>query len=134
MNKHELPGIPIVPSPGSKRGQHYITASEERIPNEGEQKFVGRLQAWSQDGHGRWVKKEDAQKGVNVQIADVSHPLMAVKKLCQANRRVVFDEAGSYALNKLTGEVLEIKEDGGEYVMEMWVLDEEAQGFQRQGR
>jgi len=133
MNKHELPGIPIVPSPGSKRGQHYITASEERIPNEGEQHFLGCVQTWNPGRNGRWTKSDNVKKAVNVQIADVSHPLMAVKRLCLANHRVIFDEEGSCAVNKLTGEVLEIKEEGGEYVMDMWVLDEHT-GFQGQGR
>ena len=68
-----------------------------------------------------------------MQIADVSHPLMAVKRLCQTNHQVVFDDKGSYAENKATGETIEINEDGGEYVMEMWVMDGERQGFQRQG-
>jgi len=135
MNKEELPGISLSPSPGSQRGQHYITASDERIPNEGEKNFVGRLSAWHKDSVGNWRKFENVGRGVNVQIADVSHPLMAVKKLCTAEHRVVFDDEGSYAQNKKTGEVIEIKEDRGEYILEMWVLDEEEeQGFTRQGR
>jgi len=135
MNKDELPGVPIVPSAGSKRGQHYITASDERIPNEGEQKFLAKVAAWNRAENGRWMKKEDVNKGVKVQIADISHPLMAVKSLCLANHRVVFDEEGSYAQNKETGEIIEIAEDKGEYVLEMWVQDgEQAQGFMRQGQ
>jgi len=133
MNKDELPGIPVSPSPGSQRGQHYVTAAEERIANEGEKNFVGRLSAWNSDSRGGWKRSDNVGKGVNVQIADVSHPLMAVKKLC-TEHRVVFDDEGSYAQNKRTGEIIEIKEDQGEYIMEMWVLDEAAQGFTRQGQ
>ena len=134
MNRDELPGIPVIPSPGSKRGQHYVTASDERIPNEGEKEFVGTLNSWQQDTRGNWKKSESVQKGLKVQVADVTHPLMAVKKLCQGNHRVVFDDEGSFAQNKTTGEVIEIREDGGEYIMEMWVRNEHDQSFQRQGR
>ena len=31
------PGVSIVPSPGSRRGQNYLSASNERIPNLGQQ-------------------------------------------------------------------------------------------------
>ena len=135
MNKDELPGVPIMPSAGSKRGQHYVTASDERIPNEGEQKFLAKVTAWNRMQNGSWIKNDEVNKGVKVQIADISHPLMAVKSLCLANHRVVFDEDGSYAQNKETGEIIEIAEDKGEYVLDMWVQDgEQEQGFMRQGQ
>ena len=135
MNKDELPGIEVVPSAGSRRGQHYVTASDERIANEGEQKFIGRVSAWNMMENGQWTKTDEVSKGVKVQIADISHPLMAVKSLCLAKHRVIFDEDGSYAQHKQTGEVIEITEEKGEYVLEMWVFDgDQEKGFTRQGR
>jgi hypothetical protein len=110
-----------------------VTAAEERIPNEGEKNFVGRIKTWSQGNDGHWRARDNVDKAVKVQIADVSHPLMAVKRMCLAGHRVVFDEEGSYAVNKFTKEVIEIGEEDGEYVMEMWV-QEGNQGFPRQGQ
>ena len=69
---------------------------------------------------------------MTAQVAEVSQPLLSVKRLCQAGHRVVFDETGSYVEDKRSGEVMEIREDAGEYMLEMWVEDKA--GFPGQGR
>ncbi len=36
-SSHCAPDVPVLPSAGSRRGQHYVAANGERIPNQGEQ-------------------------------------------------------------------------------------------------
>ena len=46
---------------------------------------------------------------------------MSVRKMCKAGHRVVFDDEASYIENKWTGERLKIEEEGGDYVLDVWV-------------
>ena len=63
-------------------------------------------------------------------------PLMAVKRICKAGHRVVFDDDGSYVEDKETGETLRVIEEDGEYVIDVWVKTGEQEGstFGGQGR
>ena len=54
------------------------------------------------------------------QAAPVSKPLGSV--ICAAGHRVVFDEDGSYIENKTTGEMNMLREDNGNYMLDMWVV------------
>ena len=56
------------------------------------------------------------------QAAPVSKPLGSVKRICAAGHRVVFEEDGSYIENKTTGEVNMLREDNGNYMLDMWVV------------
>ena len=56
------------------------------------------------------------------QAAPVSKPLGSVKRICAAGHRVVFDEDGSYTENKTTGEINMLREDNGNYMLDMWVV------------
>jgi len=103
----------------------YVTADGGTVENEGEKEFAGFVEkTWSPTGYGQWAKQESKPKAVKVQICDVVRPLMAVKKMCAAGHRVVFDDEGSYAENKVTGEIMEVEEIDGEYVIDVWVKDE----------
>jgi hypothetical protein len=133
MNRDELPGIETRESKGSRSKLHYMTAASERIPNEGEKEFVGFVEStWKQTPGGKWEKSRPAGQGVLAQIAEVTTPLMSVKKMCAANHRVVFDDEGSYIENKTSGDSMEITEQKGEYMVDMWVRDEDCSGFRRQ--
>ena len=68
-------------SPGSKRGQHYASASARRLPDMGQQ----RIQVKTNEGGGYKVL---------YQIADVSRPLTAVSGAC---------DAGSWWSTRLNG-------------------------------
>ena len=46
---------------------------------------------------------------------------MSVKKICKSGQRVIFDDEGSYVENKVTGERLQVLEEDGEYVLDVWV-------------
>ena len=65
------PHVEIKPSPGSMAGQHYMSASEELLPNLGEQELSVVTDHW-----------EDAT--AKYQIADVVRPLNAVSEICDA--------------------------------------------------
>ena len=71
------PGVIIEESPGSQRGQHYISASGGRLPNMGQQ----RLKVQTNEGR---------DSKVVYQIAEVSRPLTAVSQTCDSGNWVVY--------------------------------------------
>ena len=84
------PGIIIEASPGSERGQHYVSASGGRLPNMGQQKMK------VQTNEGR-----DAM--VLYQVAEVSRPLTAVSQTCDNGNWVVYTPEGGLIDNLKTG-------------------------------
>ena len=42
--------------------------------------------------------------------------------MCKSNHAVVFDEEGSYAFNKKTGECNWFHDDGVNYIMKQWII------------
>ena len=121
MSRDDLPGIDVKESEGSRRDQHYLTANNARIPNEGEKKLLAFISGTWKQGNNGWQEMVPEGKSVTTQVAAVTQPLMSVKRLCQAGHRVVFGETGSFVEDKGTGEVMEIREEAGEYMLEMWV-------------
>ena len=65
---------------------------------------------------------EETFRGMTFQAAPVSKLLDSVKRICAAGHRVVFDEDGSYIENKAAGEVNMLREDNGNYMLDMWVV------------
>ena len=58
---------------------------------------------------------------------------MAVKKMTKAWYKVIFDEEGSGALNKITKEWIPMEEKDEAYFLQMWVKTAGSdEGFQRQ--
>ena len=55
------------------------------------------------------------------QAAPVAKPLGSVSRICQAGHVVVFDEDGSYIMNKTTGEINWLREDDGNYMLDVWI-------------
>ena len=66
------------------------------------------------------------------QAAPVDRALGSVKRMCSSGHMVVFDDDGSYVLNKMTGEVNLLREERGKYIKDLWVMPNEDQGFTRQ--
>lgn len=96
------------------------------VPNEGEKSF--RRITKNRDG---WSQ---IPKAVTAQVADITQPLMAVKKMTRAGYQVVFDEQGSGALNNITKEWIPMDESDDAYFLQMWVkVPNDQDGFQRQG-
>ena len=51
----------------------------------------------------------------------VATPLASVKRICAAGHMVVFDEQGSFIYNKLTGELNALREEQGNYMLDVYV-------------
>ena len=74
---------------------------------------------------------------VTAQVADLTQPVMAVRKMTKAGYRVIFDEQGSGALNKVTSEWIPMDEEEDAWFLDMWVRStdqgaEAGTGFPRQ--
>ena len=69
---------------------------------------------------------------MRMQVAGVSRPLASVKRICEAGHAVVFDEEGSHMYNKRTHEVNFFREDGCNYMFDVWIPPNDGQDFCRQ--
>ena len=75
------------------------------------------------------MSAEGVEKGLTCQICDVNRPLLSVSKIVNAGHKVTFTNAGSWIEDERTGEVMELKEDGGMYTLQMWVRTGAGPGF-----
>ena len=111
-------GYSVQESPGSRAGICYTAAGGGELPNLG-QRFMAVL------------TEEGTVKGMHQQVADVIKPLEAVRANVKANHAVVFDDdgtgrgLGSYMINKATGEINAIRDDGSDYIMRRWIIPEQ---------
>ena len=80
----------------------------EPIPNLGEQRLL-------------LATEEGSMRAMTFQAAPVAKPLGSVKRICQAGHYVIFDEDGSYIMNKATGELNWLREQNGNYMLDGWV-------------
>ena len=108
INEEMLPAVPITESEASKRGVKYEVANGVRIPNLGQKQFDG-------------ITDDESLRNLKVQVCDVNKALLSVKKITNAGNRVIFDNEGSYIEDKLTGEKMWLREEGGMYMLRMWV-------------
>ena len=111
---------PIRATKKSLAGVTYASATNEPIPNLGEQQLP-------------LVTQERSLRLMTFQAAPVAKLLGSVRKICAARHRVVFDDEGSYIQNKDTGEINWLREENGNYMLDVWVPareDLEAMGNQ----
>ena len=134
-NPKHLPGVPVKPSEGSKKGLKYQGPGSELIPNLG-QMTMALMTKSGMVGRTIW------------QAADVRKPLMAVSAINDKGNMVVFDQEASAILPGDAPEVKAIREliqkmaqkvdlerSGGVFTMRAWQADEKAdEVFARQGR
>ena len=66
------------------------------------------------------LTREDTFRKMKFCAAAVSKPLASVRKIVAAGHRVVFDDV-SYIENKTTGEVNYLREEAGNYMLDVWV-------------
>ena len=85
----------------------FLSATGEEIPNLGELKIP-------------MLTREDTMRHMTFCAAPVAKPLASVKKMVLAGHRVVFDDI-SYIENKVTGEVNYLREEAGNYILDVWV-------------
>ena len=123
----EAPGYDVKESPGSKRGDGWIAANGELIPNKGE--MVLDLTS----GNSNICSK--------FQVAKTSRPLWSVGRPCDAGYRVVFDKEKAVVTHKASGkEVTTFPRKNAVYVCDMKLRNPKAtqakpeRGFQRQER
>jgi hypothetical protein len=113
----------------SRAGVMYGVANGDELLNLGE-KFMAVLTS------------EGTVRGHNSQVADVSKALQSVHALMQSNHAVVFDSEGCVVINKESGEVNQIEDDGINFKLIYHVIPENElqgvmammdSGFTRQG-
>ena len=92
ISPDDVPEQTVFESVGSKKGENFFSATGEPIPNLGDIKMP-------------MVMCEGTTRGMLMRAAPVSKPLASVKRKSQAGHTVVFDEQGSFIVNKSTGEI-----------------------------
>ena len=65
--------------------------------------------------------REGTVRGMVKKASPVTKPLGSAKKICQAGHTVVFDDEGSFIMNKNTGEVNLLREEDGNYMLGAWI-------------
>jgi len=108
IGEHMLCGIETVEGEACKKGVQYEVASGTLIPNLGEKKFIAV-------GEGGEMRKMKAQ------VCEVNKALLSVKRVLQAGNRVVFEKSGSYIEDETSGERMYLHEEGGMYMLKLWV-------------
>ena len=108
INPDDAPGHEVMESMESRRGDNFASATGEPIPNLGTMNLPMML-------------REMSLRSMKLCAAPVTRPLASVKKICRAGHMVIFDDEGSYIYNKATGEVNMLREDDGNYMLDVWV-------------
>ena len=120
------PKVAIHESPGSKRGQCYVSAGAGRMPNMGQ--MVLKIQT-----------NEGRDTTVFYQIVEVSVHLSAVSATCDRGSWVVYTPQGGFIMNCQTRKRTSFERKGGMYELDLWIKDEDMLGgehsssFPRQG-
>ena len=110
-----IKGVETKPGEATRRGVQYEVASGDLIPNLGEKNFL----AYGEQGQARAIK---------AQVCEVNKALMSVSRMVQAGNKVVFSKSGSYVEDESTKERIPLREQGGMYMLKLWVKN---QSFQR---
>ena len=117
-SQHVAGGYEIQESAASRAGVQYAVANADEIPNLGEKLFSV-------------VTEEGTVRGMRTQVDDVSKALQSVRALVRTGRVVVFDDgengADHYILNRATGEINIVRDDGLNYIMKLYVLPSASQ-------
>ena len=113
------PEVRVEESPGSRRGQVYMSASGERIPNLGQQNID-------------FITDEGRPLRGQYQVAEVNRALLSVGKICDNNKRVIFGKNGGAILCLKTGRTTSFLRQNGVYLLNMWVKKGDS-SFMRQG-
>jgi hypothetical protein len=110
-----LPGVKISESAGSKSGQHYVSAGNDRIPNVGEQVV-------------HFKTKEGHRSSLKWQCAPVTKPLLSISHICDAGHRVTFESTGGYMVNLKSGRKTSFRRKNNVYVLDMVVEVDDVSG------
>ena len=91
----------------SRRGAVYEVANGVQIPNLGEKQFVG-------------VSHEGISRHITAQVCEVNKGLLSVRRMVAAGNRLVLDGQGSYMEDPQTGEIMNLEERQGMYILRLW--------------
>ena len=103
------PWVSMMESPGSRRGQTYVSASGEKLPNLGQK----TLDAVTEEGRGAKA---------TFQVADVTRALCSISRVCDQGNRVIFESGGGW-IEASDGRRTAFKRENNVYVMELYVHD-----------
>ena len=99
-------------SPASRAGVQYQVANGDELPNLG-QKFLPL------------VTSEGTTRGMLAQVADVTMALQSPRALYASGHMVVLNGPNSFVLNKISGEINVLEDDGINYLMDTWIIPPE---------
>jgi len=111
VNEGMLNGVETLEGPDMKRGIKYEVADGTLIPNLGEKKYEAVCDA-------------GVRRHMRSQVCDVNRALLSVHRCVQAGNRVVFAASGSYIEDEASGEVMPLREQGGMYMLKLWVKNQ----------
>ena len=98
----------IAETADSINGEGFISASGEEIPNFGE--VILPI-----------VTRERNLKTITFQAAGVAKPLLSAERLNQAGQLVIFDGDQSCIINKKTHEVMALRREEGNFMLDVWI-------------
>ena len=78
------------------------------------------------------VDEEGQERAIKAQVCEVNKALLSVHRMVQAGNTVVFSRNGSYAQDDATGEKIHMREQGGMYMMKLWVRNPSFRGQAKQ--
>ena len=107
IHPDDAPGHEVTDTPESRRGEHFASATGEPIPN------LGVMQL-------PMVLREMSLRSMRLCAAPVTRPFASVKKICKAGHMVIFEDEGSYIYNKASGGINMLREDDGNYMLDVW--------------
>ena len=116
VGEEMIKGVETKQGEAARRGVQYEVASGELIPNLGEKNFL----AYGEHGQVRAIK---------AQVCEVNKALLSASRMVQAGNRVVFSKSGSAVEDEHTGETIPLREQGGMYMLKLWIRKH---SFQRQ--
>ena len=108
------PHVEITESPGPRRGQCFVSASSNSMPN------MGQKALSIQTNEGR-----DAT--VVYHMVDVQRPLTSVSATCDKGDWVVYTPQCGFIVNCQTGERTSFERRGGIYELDIWIKNEDNQ-------
>ena len=95
-------------SEGQRLGAYYVAANGAPIRNEGERTLA-------------MVTQEGQVRQMVFQVAKTKKALASVSKIVANGNRVIFDDEGSYIMNKATGELTALRLENGVYLLDVCI-------------
>ena len=122
----DAPQYAVVASQGSRAGQHFIAANNQRIPNEGQMTLALRAESCG--------KKKGREIQSTFQVAKVSRPLWSVGRICDEGFDVRFTKTEALVLKPDGSVVCRFERRGGVYIAKMSLRNPlYRKDFRRQG-